>query len=185
MVSVNPRSTHAYGEVKKKNKKGERSINNPYRADLWLTNELPSHPSELSVPYIIGDILGSPDRCGYARSCSRFPIILRYLSGRFLRRDASRSSLTFSFDASRAYGREGINKNVSRLHPHRCNSPPLFLYFVPSLLPLSNPFVCLSLTCTCSPTTRTFSTATRRDSKKFPIRWQRVQITRMPVMKCK
>lgn len=89
----------------KKNKKGERSINNPYRVDLWLTNELPSHPSELSVPYIIGDILGSPDRCGYARSCSRFPIILRYLSGRFLRRDASRSSLTFSFDASRAHGR--------------------------------------------------------------------------------
>jgi len=57
----------------KKNKKGERSINNPYHADLWLTNELPSHPSELSVPYIIGDILGSPDRCGYARVLQPFP----------------------------------------------------------------------------------------------------------------
>lgn len=62
----------------------------------------------------------------------------------------------------------------------------LFLYLVPSLLPSSNPpFPRSPLTCTCSPTTRTFSTATRRDSKKFPIRRQRVQITRTPVMKCK
>jgi len=60
-----------------------------------------------------------------------------------------------------------------------------FLCFVSSLLPLSNPFPHPSLTCTCSPTARTFSTATWCDSKKFPIRRQRVQITRTPVMKCK